>query len=298
MQELIKLQEYCLSQLDNRVPCGNNCPLGHFCCIGKCTEEDCSRCLYQIQHGNPTFHYSCVNITYHYVLRFFNRFASEVAHFFSRYSFCHMTDINVISLGCGPGSEIYGLLKSFKDRYPSIKLHYEGHDLNPVWETVQTASKSCLHDTGHEINFYTTNLFDDFHGFQSPKVDVLILNYLLSDAALFMFKQQKEQFIDDIVDFILKHNVKRVFFNDINYYGNMSSLNSGTMLMRLMIQKLKQRGVQPKGCYLCFPGDPYRGNENWRFYSDNSILLAKHPQNTYMANVDFCNSKQIFVKIP
>ena len=44
-------------------------------------------------------------------------------------------------------------------------------------------------------------------------INLLILNYLLSHAAKFYTKQGKNQFIDEIVDFILQNNVKNILFN-------------------------------------------------------------------------------------
>ena len=49
--------------------------------------------------------------------------------------------------------------------------------------------------------------------------------------------------------------------------------------------------------YVCFPYDPYRGNEGWEFYQKNDLLFKKLNENNYMNNVGFCNSKQIFVHI-
>lgn len=297
MQELIDLQNICLHKIQNHVSCAQSCPIGNYC--GNCHNPtcDCSACLFQIQHGNPAFHYSCYKITYHYTLRFFNRFASEITYLLCKFDYSSCKDLNVVSLGCGPGSEIYGILKTFMLKKAATKLHYEGHDMNPYWEDVQTISQTCLSKSGHDINFYTTNLFADYHGFSDNEVSVLIFNYLLSDAALFMSNIHKIQFVDEITDFILKNNVKNVLFNDINYYGYAKYLDSGTQMMKLIISKLKKHGCKLKEFYFCFPNDPCLGNEGWDCYQNNDIVLAKMPGNGYMANVGQCKSKQIIVQL-
>lgn len=297
MLEFQNLQQQCLDLILANSGCSQDCPLGSYCISMGCTEGDCSKCLFQIQHGNPSFHYSCEKITYHYTLRFFNRFASEITHLLYFFDYSKLSDLNVVSLGCGPGSEVYGIIKTFMLKRANTILHYEGHDLNNYWETVQTMSKQCLGQLSHEIQFYTTDLFADFHGFDNNAIHILMFNYLLSDAAFFMTDEQKQRFIGDVVNFVIENNVKNMVFNDINYYGDAKRLNSGTQLMKLLINKLQLQNIQLKTSYYCFPNDPYRGNENWKWHRNNKNVFLTLAGNSYMNNVEYCNSKQIFVHI-
>lgn len=299
MQELLSLQQFCLQKIANFESCGINCLIEHYCTRTNCEEGDCMNCLYQIQHGNPSFHYSCAHITYYYVLRFFNRFSSEIAYLFNSIDISDKQEINVVSLGCGPGSEIYGLIKSLQIRNLNVKINYEGHDLVSYWEPIQQKSIECLSNLRHDIHFYTTNLFEDFHGFANSQVDFLVLNYLLSDAALFMTNQQKHNFVTEIADFIVNANVKTILFNDIRLYGDYERLNSGTMLIKLLMNKLGERGKQMRGSLRYFWGDPFLGKNasKWRYNTSNVLLLQKHPDNNFMRNVDYCKSKQAIIKI-
>ena len=297
MVELINLQKQCLDLIQTHPECKQDCAINYYCTSTNCKAGDCSNCLYQIQHGNPAFHYSCFKITYHYTLRFFNRFASEISHLLSIYNYSNLTDMNVVSLGCGPGSEVYGIIKTLLIKGAKTILHYEGHDLNSYWETVQNMSKQCLSQSPHVIEFYTTDLFADFHGFVNGTIHLLIFNYLLSDAALFMADIQKQRFINDVVSFVINNNVKNILFNDINYYGDAKKLNSGTQLMKLLIKTLKKQNLQLQTSYFCFLGDPYRGNEGWKWHRNNKNVFLTLTGNNYMKNVEYCNSKQIFVHI-
>lgn len=300
MVELLNLQQQCLNLLQAHSECGQTCSLEHYCTLAGCATGDCSRCLNQIQYGKPkpVFHYSCKKITYHYTLRFFNRFASEITHLLRLFDYSKHTDLNVVSLGCGPGSEVYGIIKTFLLKEADTILHYEGHDLNNYWETVQTMSKQCLGQLPHEINFYTTDLFADFHGFKNETINILMFNYLLSDAALFMADEQKKRFIDDVVNFIIENNVRNILFNDINYYGNVGKLNSGTQLMKLLIIKLQEQKKSLEIFYRYFLCEnQYLGAEGWRLHKNNRNLFRILEGNTYMNNVGYCNSKQIFVHI-
>lgn len=297
MRELLNLQQQCLNLIESHLECSQSCALNHYCTKVGCTTGDCSRCLNQIQYGNPNFTYSCTKITYQYVLRFFNRFASEICYAMCRFKYNNLDRINVVSLGCGPGSEVFGIIKAFRELGVDTKLCYAGYDMLNVWEPIQAYCKDSLIDTQHAIEFYTTNLFADFRDFDNGIINLLLLNYLLSHAAKFYTYQGKNQFIDDIVDFILTNNVRNILFNDINYYGYFNKLDSGVQMIKLMMSKLKLKGVKFSVGYVCFPNDSMRGDEKWIFHSKNDLLLQKHPNNPYMKNVGYCNSKQIFILI-
>ena len=297
MRELLNLQQQCLNLIESHSECSQSCALNHYCTKVGCTTGDCSRCLNQIQYGNPNFTYSCTKITYQYVLRFFNRFASEICYAMRRYNYKNLDRINVVSLGCGPGSEVFGIIKAFRILGVSTKLYYTGYDMLNVWEPIQTYCKDSLISTQHIIEFYTTNLFADFRDFDNGVINLLLLNYLLSHAAKFYTDQGKNQFVDDIVDFILTNNVRNILFNDISYYGYFNKLDSGVQLVKLMISKLKSKSVKFSVRYVCFPNDPKRGCENWEYYPNNDLLLERLQNNPYMKNVGCCNSKQIFIHI-
>lgn len=299
MKEFSDLQNECLRRIVSHKKCENNCCNNHFCVNNGCRESDCSNCMNNIQRSkDPKIHYSCNRITYYYVLRFFNRFASEISYLIDLLvpDINKRTDIYIVSLGCGPGTEIYGFLKSLNDSCSSIRLHYEGHDLEKSWESVQNISKKCLSSMNHDINFYNTDMFVDFHGFNSDYIDFLILNYVLSDAVKYLAKDQKTKFIDNIVDFILANNVRNVIFNDIKYYGNPSLLDSGIQLMKLLISQLKNRGKDIKELYFEFDSNFY-GNEHWRRYKTNDLKFNNIENNSFMENVNDCKSRQIYIHI-
>ena len=114
-----------------------------------------------ISNGNPpSFHYECEksHIIMYYV---FNRFASEISYFLNQCNFSSVKEFNVISLGCGPTSELYGFIKSIYSRFPHVKLNFEGYDMNPNWERVQNITKDLLAKYGLNINFHYKDIFTD-----------------------------------------------------------------------------------------------------------------------------------------
>ena len=298
MQEFIELQKRCLSLLQSHTSCEHSCLNGFYCKQLGCNECDCSRCINHIQwNSSPSFTYNCERITYQYVLRFFNRFASEIYYAISLYDMNNPKRINVVSLGCGPGSEIYGIIKALQQKKYNTVLYYEGYDPIESWGSVQQLSKECLARLDHSIEFYASDLFKDFRGFDNGKVDLLILNYLLSDSVKFSTKEKNTQFIEQIHDFIIEHNIKNILFNDIGFYGDPSSLNSGFQLIRELILKLKDRGLNVEDNYWCFKNNKFKGGEDWKEYKSDRLQFQDLDSNSFIENLGYCNSKQVFIHL-
>lgn len=298
MIEILRLQQECLDRIKNHIKCGSACNANHHCVSHGCDECDCSACLKHIQWGNPpSFHYECEKITYHYVLRFFNRFASEISYFLNQCNFASVKEFNVISLGCGPASELYGFIKSIYSRFPHVKLNFEGYDMNPNWERVQNITKDLLAKYGLNINFHCKDIFTDYVDVFHNKPSILVLNYVLSDIAKFKNKETKELFVSQLTHFIHSHNIRVVLFNDIRYYGYKKSLNSGVQLMNLILENLLSDGLTTKSYYRYFSGDSYFGNEDWHPHKSNHLLFNNLQGNPYIANIEYCRSKQILTII-
>ena len=115
MQELLDIQQYCLDKMHQHLACGGECPLNHYCIQRDCNEGNCNECLHHIMRSpDPSFHYKCKRITYHYMLRYSNRFASEITHLISLFDLSALNKINIVSIGSGPASELWGFLKAFE----------------------------------------------------------------------------------------------------------------------------------------------------------------------------------------
>ncbi len=300
MKELTDLFLLCLKEYNNCQPCDDTtCQCGFYCTVSKCDKGFCSDCIRHIQRSqSPKFHYSCPKITYHYVLRFFNRFASEIAYIFSSLRTDYLqakTKLNVVSLGCGPGSEIYGIIKGLSIKAPHIVLDYQGFDLSGVWYDVQQISKHVLSQTSHRVAFYNLNMFGAFNGFDDEEVDMLVLNYLLSDSLKYYNDHDKLKFINEIVQFVIDNNIKNILFNDIGYYGN-GGLDSGVGMMLCMIKELKSY-FKVKTIYRCFLSDKYIPNSAWESYKEENLLFKSLPENTLDTNINCCKSKQILVHL-
>ncbi len=301
MKELSALFSECLKKHQNSGPCDNNtCKLAFYCAVNNCEKGKCDRCLNHIQWAaSPNFHYSCQKITYQYVLRFFNRFASEIAYAVASLKPEYLKGksyLNVVSLGCGPGSEVYGFIKALRHKAPHIVLNYKGYDLTDVWNDVQQMSKKALSQTPHHIEFLNQNLFGAFGGFEEGGVEMLVLNYLLSDSQKYYNDTDKIKFIEEIAQFVMDHSISNILFNDMGYYGR-GGLDSGVGMMLRLINALKQIGFNLSVSFRCFPSDKYIPSPSWKCYKQESLLFQPLPGNTFDSNIDCCKSKQIIVHI-
>lgn len=147
-----------------------------------CNQEfECrTDCLSDIYWTNKTRTYECQTITYMYVLRFMNKYASEIYHLFSKY----ISNLNngdlIFSIGSGPCFETVGIERFCREK-DLFDIKYIGTDKNNVW---QDTANICCHNsiTDKFVSIPAQVLSDEYCEKILPKTRVLILNYVLSDC--------------------------------------------------------------------------------------------------------------------
>ena len=136
-----------------------------------------TNCLTDIFRFNKIRTYTCKTITHMYVLRFMNRYASEIYHIFSDLIPPLNNGDLILSLGCGPCFETVGLDKYCRDKNIG-KIQYMGIDSNTIWQDVANSS-CCLSTQNIESRFKYTNTAN--LSTVLPITKVFLLNYCLSD---------------------------------------------------------------------------------------------------------------------
>ena len=114
LPEFSKLIEYCIQQYE-LIPFCAECRMKR--CY-RCNSNDCYECLRHIHNIHTTDeHYSCIKITYNYILKFGHRYASEIGKSINHLKkYLDLTSvINVLSVGCGPSTELYGVIAALPD---------------------------------------------------------------------------------------------------------------------------------------------------------------------------------------
>ena len=137
--ELSNLINECAASYAGGTEClncvnGKNCDRCDTC---KCYDS-CIRPLHQYNSNGKT--YNCPNMAYSYVVKHFYRFASEIEIAFRViYNTEHQnwnSNINVVSLGCGPSSELYGIINELHVQQSNLGVSYHGFDTNAIWQKI------------------------------------------------------------------------------------------------------------------------------------------------------------------
>jgi hypothetical protein len=141
-------------------------------------------------------------------------------------------------------------------------------------------------------------MFTTFQAFAEQRVDMLVMNYLLSDYVMNSAHGTRHVFADEIIDFIIRANVQRVLFNDISLYGHDNQLDTAVQMMEYIMSCLKNIGYTLRGRRFHFPNDtfiPY--NNRWRQHGSGNLLFTSMQNNPTNGGVDCCKSKQVYFTI-
>lgn len=144
-----------------------------------CTEPfQCStQCLSDIFRVHKNRSYNCQSITSMYVLRFCNRYSSEIYHILNDLIPRLTTGDLIFSIGCGSCMETIGIEKYCRDNN-ILGVYYEGIDSNAKWQNI--TNTCCV-----SSNYLTSNPSQLSNRQQFlpilPNIKILLLNYMLSD---------------------------------------------------------------------------------------------------------------------
>ena len=235
MQEFSTYINYCAQQFANIAKC-QNCPYGQ--CIHDFPGNpnmDCSSCLNKIHKkaNQGRYTYQCQKITYNYILRHGHRYASEIDKILSLLKQTEgvqlPNDLNVASIGCGPCTELFGVVNQFGGH----TIHYKGFDMNAIWQPLTMYERTLFPNT--DIQFYNQDFFDFMTG-GNWHVNVLILNYMLSDMARCQTPAQCSVFIDNIISLCDNGRINYIVINDIYLTY---AVGTGYALMEELARKLR-----------------------------------------------------------
>lgn len=227
MQEFTDLINYCYQQYTTIPSCSN-------CAMGNCRKndgDDCYNCLKHVHcYSNHTDHYSCKKITYNYILKHGHRYASEIEKAIADIKpYLNKTrPVYILSVGCGPSTELYGAVQALYD----MTISYMGIDKNPIWDDIQQFNINRFKQTHHYVQY----THEDFFTFMDSNkwADILILNYFFSDLIKFN-PNITDDFINRLADLINNGKFNWVVINDIPlFYKD----GTGYICMEHFAQKL------------------------------------------------------------
>lgn len=305
---LTPYEQYLQFSLSSLRPCinRNNTPCSHSNCNHTCIQNGyCIECLNDILTNDNSRisrlrNYSCDNITYSYVLRYLNRYASEIYKLFIKTKFIYQPVINMISLGCGPATELIGFEAIYHQVNPTGMLNYLGFDTNNIWNNCQNALVNIFNSNSYvTCQFPNQILLPD-----NPiihKTNLFVLNYVLShihkhvDSDDIYFRNKAvTDFLDNVVspifdglpsNSILLINDTNSYYlgrNQIEYWARNQSQKASSLVM----------GIYPN------QSKPFaKFNHTNTIMNDVSLIFQKNsPYDKFQISIDSCGSAFVLIK--
>ena len=181
------------------------------CCHTDRRYCNCYNCLRDGFYGPDPDTYSCLKKLCYYTMNYGPSYSTEIYHYLEHSRILENNfdggTVNVISLGCGFGSDRIALSKYIQDNNMNLNLNYVGIDIEEHWGTISNSTQPQF--TIH--NFLQDEL--PLRGY-----DIVFINKLFSTL-----KNQGSDidFLTTFTDTMLPtlSNDGFVVFNDVNYYS-------------------------------------------------------------------------------
>ena len=204
-------------------------------------------------------------------------------------------NINVVSLGCGPSSELYGIINELQNQQSNLVVSYHGFDTNAIWQKIWNLNIDICKQ--HNVTYTTDDMFAYYTEHSDEHIDILILNYLLSDVARNMQNEEKTAFLDKLAEFIDVMDVQYVIFNDISLFYD--DLISGYSCMEYVVRQFgvnKQRhSVLKGGRYRFGEPNPHQPTYGKKWNQSNLLFTIDDAANDFQP-FNYCNSIQMLIK--
>ena len=289
MQEYHEIIEYCHNRFSGRDSCTR--------CVydSLCKKHDpnninkCYCCIEKIHNfNNASLHYECEQLTFNYLIKHLNRFASENVWALDTLYHNHTpSEIFSTSIGCGPATELYALKSYFINKGVDInKIHYSGFDTQPqnIWNAIWFGTKTVFSED--DVSFSNSDLFNT----NISQCDLLFLNYILSDLQKFK-NTAAPIFISNLLSFISSHKPMGVIINDI-FSTQVHLLLSN--FVKILRKRFEKELVMINGFYF----HVLKHGLEFGSRREKDILLFKQsPLENQYNPFSYCNSIQLILYI-
>jgi len=198
-------------------------------CVG-CTNNcqgSCEKCLEGIHYVKDDRRYNCPNIVNYYVCKYSFRYATEVETLLGVCpAFDDLSDYRILSVGCGPCTDLFAFESSVDKKGSSTPIDYRGVDLDETWKPIHTRISNIAAKRGISTRFSYTDVLNLMAGLSGRPTqwvpNILSLQYVLSDMANHCTEQEMLSFLDDVQQKIVSQmpTGSIVLLNDINLSSN------------------------------------------------------------------------------
>jgi hypothetical protein len=155
-----------------------------------------------------------------YTCSYIYKYASEIGHLFNLLQYRSFTSFNILSIGCGPASDLFGIINFLTQQEREIPLTYLGIDLNPLWESTHQTIQEIFSD--FPVSFTLIDVFDfldDLEEEMNPTYNIVILQYVLDEINKYT-PNRIQDFINKLALYLIDRlpNNSTIILNDFNHY--------------------------------------------------------------------------------
>lgn len=212
--------------------------------IGKCP-GNCGKCLDEVHLSrgeNERKDYDCNYMMDCYVGRYMYAYVSENKKAFEivESGIRRLPYIHMLSIGCGPSPDLFGIIDFLKENSIEKTISYIGFEHNEKWAAVHNNISDILTEEA-KIQFFYQDAFETFREKMLPKTNILIMQYLLSHVVYNQRQSEIDEFFDNLVEHVIMKMESKsyIIINDINH-------NLARDRFELLEKKIERKGKKIK----------------------------------------------------
>jgi hypothetical protein len=207
MLPITELVEFCDSEYAKGTEKCSHCKKQK--CQGACLQ-----CFDEIHFGDNR-DYDCLNLMNHYVCTYIYAYSSEIWHSLNAVeSLKNLGEYRVLSIGCGPTSELFGVSRIAGDK----KIKYVGFELNDLWRGIHRKVTEIVEKEANcSADIRIGDVLEEFSELDI-KPNVVVLSYLISHLSKSTINAYN--FLLELKTKVFDNLVKPyyIIINDINHW--------------------------------------------------------------------------------
>ena len=232
------LLAWCQNKYDNSHAghCEQNCNNADACA------HDCNECLKQV-HWFPMYggrcDYNCVNLLLKYVLKYTDKYSSQIADALQCINTSNYPRYNIFSIGCGAAPD----LMAFEEMNDDKQIYYKGYDRNHLWQIIHNIIEKYTSTTDNlKAKLRQYDIFDVFKEGkpQNVRYNVVVIQYLLSH----LYNTNQNDQIEILFDYIISNILANRLYNSpfLIIITDIDSMNKGRNAWYTLLDKLEDSG--------------------------------------------------------
>jgi hypothetical protein len=208
------------------------------------------------------------------------------------YSLCRRFN-NILSLGCGPCTDFFGILNSIANNNGNIRLNYLGIDINTDWNPIHNWMRQR---NGNSYGVLTMDVFDFLANpaqyLEHYVPNIIVVNYLLSD--LIKAGRDIDVFVNQLEENIFR-NLAPNSYLIINDYNRGVNANAPRTYYSNFVHAIRENSEVE--CFYChYSHNISRYYEYGYQHESNALLFPVQPEFRTFNPWEFCSSAQLIIK--